>query len=305
MTILVTGARGFIGRHLCATLAADGVPVAAIGRRPWSPAVARAAGVAFWHEGEIDHDGLTRLAAAASPIECVYHLAGGSSVGPSLAAPLTDFRNSVDTTARLLEWLRIMAPDAGVVVASSAAVYGAAPHAPIAESAAIAPLSPYGVHKAIVEQLTASYAASFGLRGAVVRLFSVYGPGLTKQLLWDVCGRCAAGPAVAVGGTGSEQRDWLHVDDAVALLRCAAGQVAAAPPFVNGGTGRGTSVRTAVDLVCAAWGDGRHAVFDGRDRAGNPLSLVAAIDRAQAMGFAATTSLAEGIASYVRWYRAR
>ncbi len=301
MTILVTGARGFIGRHLAAALARDGETVAGIGRAAWPDAAA--AGVAHWHAGTIDAAGLDAVAAAAGPITAVYHLAGGASVAPSLAAPDTDFENSVVTTARLVEWLRVAAPAAGIVLVSSAAVYGDCGDPRIAETATIRPLSPYGTHKAMAEQLIASRSHSFGLRSAIVRLFSVYGPGLTKQLLWDVCTRCAAGPAVGVGGTGAEQRDWIHVDDAVALLRLAAAGVAPSAPVWNGGTGKATAVREAVGLVCAAWGEGRHAVFDGHERTGNPASLVADMTRAHAGGFDARIDVATGIAGYVAWFR--
>jgi UDP-glucose 4-epimerase len=302
MTILVTGARGFIGRHLSASLAADGKSVVGIGRGCWPADDARGAGVACWHEGEIDRDGLDRIFTPKS-LEVVYHLAGGSSVGPSLAAPLNDFHDTVQTAACLAEWMRTKAPDARLVLVSSAAVYGDCGDHAIAETVPSIPLSPYGAHKAMSETLVANRGHSFGLAASIVRLFSVYGPGLTKQLMWDICCRCAAGREVAVGSTGAERRDWIHVSDAVALLRHASRLTATTTTIFNGGTGRGTTVRAAVDLLCATWGDGRFAVFDGCDRPGNPSSLVADMTLARASGFDARVDLAAGVHEYVDWFK--
>ena len=301
MTAIVTGARGFIGQHLCAAFVAAGTRVAGIGYGAWDTAAD--AGLTAWHAGEVDDRGLSTVAAALGTVETVYHLAGGSSVGPSLAAPYADFHNTVDTTARLLEWLRLRAPRARLVVVSSAAVYGVTDRGSIDEATRLVPASPYGAHKAMMEGLVANRARCFGLDATIVRLFSAYGPGLRKQLLWDLCGRCAAGAAVAVSGTGDELRDWIHVDDAVDLLRAAAATAAPSAPVYNGGTGVATTVHAAVSLVCAAWGQGRAPRFDGLVRPGDPPSLVARMDAAAAIGFAPRVALADGVADYVDWFR--
>src|SRR5206468_9707518 len=119
----------------------------------------------------------------------------------------------------LLEWLRGSAPESLVIVASSAAVYGAGHGGPIPEDAAVAPMSPYGQHKLMMEQLCQSYAVTFGLRSTVARLFSVYGPHLRKQLLWDICIRLQRGErALVMDGTGAEVRDWIDVRDVARLF---------------------------------------------------------------------------------------
>jgi len=71
------------------------------------------------------------------------------------------------------------------------------------------------------EDLCLSYAGRWGIRTSVVRLFSVYGPSLRKQLLWDACEKFRRGDNT-FAGTGSELRDWLHVKDAAALIATAA-----------------------------------------------------------------------------------
>ena len=106
-----------------------------------------------------------------------------------------------------------------------------------------------------MESLCRAYAENFGLHVAIVRMFSVYGAGLEKQLVWDLCGKLAvAGDSpVVLGGTGRELRDWLHVSDAAALLWLARAQCDGSCPVVNGGTGIATSIREVAGMVCEAW----------------------------------------------------
>ena len=113
-------------------------------------------------------------------------------------------------------------------------MYGNADALPIAESTPINPISPYGVHKQIAEELIRSYAHHFSLSVAIVRFFSLYGPGLRKQLLWDACTKIEKGD-FDFYGTGHEVRDWLHVQDAARLLLTLPSHASSDAVIVNGG----------------------------------------------------------------------
>jgi UDP-glucose 4-epimerase len=281
---VVTGAAGFIGSHLCARLEEDGYAVARVGRGCDRPAV-----------------DVATLAALGEPA-LVVHCAGGGSVGRSLAAPHDDFTDTVASLAEVLEHLRTRAPAARLVLLSSAAVYGHAATLPIAETAPTQPMSPYGHHKLMAEELCRSYAHGYGLHVAIVRFFSIYGPGLRKQLLWDAC--CKARDGVRTfAGSGRELRDFLHVADACALIRAAAAAADAAAPVINGGSGHGTSVAEVVERLYAELGIAGGPEFDGSRRAGDPPCYVADVTRARALGFRPQVALDEGIARYARWFR--
>lgn len=302
-TYCITGARGFIGRHLARALADAGHNVVGLGHGAWPNASVE--GVRFWINGAVDASNLSTLADRAGEFDAIFHLAGGSAVGPSLAYPLEDFERTVSTTARLLDWLRQSAPTARLVVTSSAAVYGDAGPGLVEEGAPLMPASPYGTHKAMLEAIVASYRMHFGIDARVVRLFSVYGPGLEKQLLYELCRRCAAaapGTSLELGGTGGERRDWLHVSDAVAILLLAAREPIV-PNAINGGTGVATSVAVVAQGVCSAWAKALRPVFSGVVRAGDPVNLVADIRRATAAGYIPLITVDDGIADYVRWFR--
>ena len=189
MSIWVTGAKGFVGGFLARGLANAGHEVHGIGHGALEDPDKRRLGLQIWINGEIDATNLNALAIRSGLPTTVYHLAGGSSVGLSISQPYEDFFRTVVSTARLLDWLRSSAPECRLISVSSAAVYGANHEGPISVNGATLPMSPYGQHKLMMEQMCRSYAVTFGIRSTVARLFSVYGPRLRKQLLWDLCSR--------------------------------------------------------------------------------------------------------------------
>lgn len=306
--IWITGAHGFIGRYLARCLADQGHTVAGIGHGAWPEVEAERWGVSTWINGEISASNLGQMRQLSGVPDYVFHLAGGSSVGAAFASPHEDFTRTVVSTAELLEWLRQHAPSVQVVAVSSAAVYGAGHEGAIAEDALLAPFSPYGAHKLMMEDLCRSYAANFGLQVVLPRLFSVYGAELKKQLLWDLCGKFAAGGAVELGGTGNELRDWTDVRDVARALDQAVRLASDQAPVLNLATGVATQVRDIASTVALHWGSVETAArvrFTGQSRPGDPFSLVADIERMRMLGIKCTIPVTKGIAEYVVWYHAQ
>ena len=304
MSVWITGARGFIGSHLARELADGGHAVHGIGHGALEEAECGHLGLTSWINGEIEAANLDALAAAHGLPAAVFHLAGGSSVGLAIAHPFEDFSRTVASTARLLEWLRVHSPQSRMIAVSSAAVYGAGHSGPIAERAALTPMSPYGQHKLMMEQLCRSYAVTYGVGSTVVRLFSVYGAGLRKQLLWDVCSRLQDnGGELVLGGTGAEIRDWCDVRDVVRLLATCV-QLPQDESFhvINGGSGRGMPVSEIAALLAGHWGNVR-VRFTGIVRAGDPFSLLADATTLGKTRFRWRVDPDRGIADYVRWFR--
>jgi UDP-glucose 4-epimerase len=305
--ILITGAHGFIGRHLAYSLAEAGHRVCGIGHGTWPQFEAEASGISDWVNSSITPSNLRQLQQMAGTPDVVYHLAGGSSVGVAVANPLEDFSRTVATTAELLDWMRLDAPEARIVAVSSAAVYGAGHAGRIAEQATLNPYSPYGHHKRLMEELCRSYAASYGTKVVVARLFSVFGSGLKKQLLWDLCTRLAAGAdPLTLGGSGEELRDWTDVRDVVRALALLETTASANVPVFNVGTGRATPVREIAALLATHWANGKEPAalsFSGQTRKGDPFSLVADPTSMKALEFEWRVGLDQGLADYVNWFR--
>jgi UDP-glucose 4-epimerase len=301
--VWITGARGFIGRHLAAYLSRHGDQVAGIGHGAWVESDALAWGISQWINGDIHSGNLQSLRKRLGTPDIVFHLAGGSSVGAAIASPYEDFARTVTTTAELLDWIRLESPVTRLIAVSSAAVYGAGHQNGIAEDQARVPFSPYGYHKLMMEQLCRSYAATYGTRVVVARLFSVYGSFLQKQLLWDLCTKLTSGTAtVELGGTGEELRDWTDVRDVVRALSLLNELASDAAPIVNVGTGRATSVREVASMVTDAWPTTASTIFSGKSRSGDPFSLVADGSRLRVLGFEWAVPVETGIRDYVEWY---
>jgi UDP-glucose 4-epimerase len=300
--IFVTGARGAIGRHVVTLARARGDTVAGVGHGAWSGDNGLPQ-INYWINGGINADNLTRLVRDAGPPDAIIHLAGGSLVGTSMSSPAEDFRRTVTASQRLLEWQRTDAAQARLVIASSAAVYGDGHTGRIAETAHIAPTSPYGTHKAMVEMLARSYARQFGIRATIVRLFSVYGPGLRKQLIWDIASRLAVGePHLTLGGSGKECRDFVYIVDAAAMLLDAAELADTTAPIFNGCGGEGVEISSLADLI---GGHFARATFDfsGRVRLGDPRSLVGEASVSRRAGLLVKTALTTGIATTINWIK--
>ena len=298
--VLVTGAAGFIGRHVCRALATRGVAVRGLGHGTDS-ADARAWGMSRWLDASVSFDALSSLLEADIP-DAVIHCAGSASVAYSYAQPHLDYERSVSTVATLLEHVRLACFNKPrVVLASSAAVYGDQGNADLTETSACSPISPYGFNKRAGEELSVCYSRFFGAKVSIVRLFSVYGEGLRKQLLWDAANKVARGDRQFFG-TGDELRDWVHVDDAANLLCAAALQPQEALEIFNGGASHSSTSRV-LTMLCDALRCGQPE-FTGEVHPGNPRRLTADCSRARKLlGWSPGIGLDDGLQRYADWVK--
>lgn len=298
-TILVTGANGFLGRHVSRIAAQQGNLVIGLGHGDWAEETWRDWGLSAWHELDVT---LASLVAHASRPDLIVHCAGSSSVGFSFDNPAQDFERTVGTTLEVLEFMRTCAHDTALVYPSSAAVYGNANVLPIVEESPLAPISPYGVHKMIAEDLCRSYGRTFGLSVAIVRIFSAYGIGLRKQLLWDASRKALAGD-FRFAGSGQETRDWVNAEDIARLLLIAGDNAGSETPIVNGASGTEVANQSILELLFESLGANRGPEFTGHARSGDPDRYAGDPARASAWGWAPRRPWQEGVREYARWYR--
>lgn len=299
-TVLITGGFGFLGRAVAMAFKKRGFRVVGIGHGAWTPDEALAHGFDSWRPSDVS---LSGLAALNERYEVVVHCAGNGSVSYSLSHPLEAFQMTVQSTAELLEHLRRTESTALLIYPSSAAVYGTADDRPLAESDAPNPVSPYGHHKRITEELLACYSGDFGLRVAIVRFFSIYGAGLAKQLLWDAAGKLSFGAReVVFWGTGEETRDWIHIDDAAALVTSLS-ESTAAFSIVNGATGDRVTVSEVLQQLKRSLGVDVAIRFNGAVKPGDPHFYHADVSKVRRLGFQSTVTLADGLDRYAQWFK--
>lgn len=247
--VLVTGAGGFVGRHVVSSLAQAGAYVIAITGQP-DCGLPFPAGATQAVEVDIcDAKGIRLL---ATDCEIVVHLAGPPSVAKSFEDPAAFVRSHVEGTATLLAATSQL-NTRRIVYVSSAEVYGQPASEFVAEEHRVQARSPYAACKIAAEQLLSAYSRSFCGDVVILRPFSLYGPGGSQDSLISRIVRLAQeGRAVALHDL-RPVRDYCHVlDFARAAVSACLVPVAAATRVVNIGTMRGTSVAEIARLTLTA-----------------------------------------------------
>lgn len=294
--VLVTGSSGFIGGSLCRHFAERGDDV--LGLDLAIPLVG-----ANWRQRQCDlaTADLAEILKEVRP-DILVHCAGNANVGLSVQDPLMDLNGSVVLLTKLFHAIELAGIRPKVLFLSSAAVYGNPESLPLREEAPRRPVSPYGLHKAACEDLCGFANRVHGLDCRVLRIFSAYGAGLRKQILWDLCGKLSRPGEVTLFGTGDETRDFINVRDVVraAALVLESG----APGIYNLASGRETRIADLVStLLKAAGEDPARVRFNGQVKEGDPLNWRADISRIEGLGFAASVDLEAGVREYWDWYR--
>ena len=299
-TILVTGGAGFLGRAVAQKFQSIGYRVVGIGHSQWTSDEALNHGFDVWLEASVS---LSNLKTLDEEYKVVVHCAGNSSVGYSITNPFQDFSLNVQGTAELLEYLRQTKSKALLICPSSAGVYGVCDDEPIKESDTLNPISPYGYHKKVIEDLLEMHSKVYGMQVAIIRFFSIYGPGLRKQLLWDASTKLSqADKEATFWGTGEETRDWIYIDDAVELIALLSKKTESFM-IVNGATGDRITVRKVLEMLRDALALDVEIVFNGAVRSGDPRFYHADVSKLREMGMCSSVSLSDGIKHYIDWFK--
>jgi UDP-glucose 4-epimerase len=295
--ILVTGAAGFIGRHIARHFAERGWNVVGLGHGGWPPEEWRKWGLTEWVTSDVNLEALMQF--ETTP-DVIAHCGGSGSVGFSVNHPALDFGRTVDGTMHVLEYIRIKSPKSKLLYPSSAAVYGAVKKLPISEGDALSPVSPYGVHKRIAEELIQSYARHFGVASTIVRIFSAYGVELRKQLLWDACNKARRGET-EFPGDGQETRDFIFSSDFADVFFKAIDHASPECVVANAGCGQAVTVREVAEFIFEKLGNGARPRFNGRVRAGDPRDYSADISVARSWGWSPQVGWRAGLTEYIEW----
>lgn len=297
--VLVTGVYGFIGRYVAREYHENGYYVIGMGHGTWNLVDANFWGIDEFYNCDITIESLVKY---AIDIDVIVHCAGSGSVGFSVENPLQDFERTVRTTYFVLEFIRKYSYNTKLIYPSSAAVYGFSNNLPLKEYSDLNPISPYGYHKKIVEELCRMYVEQYAVKVVVLRLFSVYGKELKKQLLWDACKKIVRKDNLFYG-TGEETRDWMHVVDVAKYFFEATKYVSEKLEIYNIASGRSITVQDILELLYSVYGTNGKPVFNGRVNLGNPVHYLADVNRIQNWNIKNKVDLSQGIIEYVRWFK--
>ena len=311
--VLITGGAGFIGSNIVHALVKTGARVTVLDAMLplYGGNLFNLAGIreeVEFVEGDIrDAELVNRL---VKDKDIVFNLAAQVSYIDSKEEPFLDLDINGAGHLMVLEAVRRQAPEAKVLFSSSRLVYGKILTLPVREDHATYPLSIYGIHKLLGEKYYRYFADTYGMHTVSVRIPNPYGPRQQmKHSKYSIVGwfvrQAMEGKVLTIYGDGSQERDYLYIDDIVdAFLRLA--EAGEAGEVYNIGTHERVKFGDMVDAVLREVGSGRKEYVPWpenyeKNETGNYIADTAKIHKLT--GWEPSVPLKEGIRRMVAYYK--
>ena len=255
--VAVTGASGFLGSHLTATLVERGAEVVVLERDTFrsTPITEGWRSLVTVVRGDVVDQAVMERLLGEHRVATVFHLAAQAQVGVANRNPVSTFESNIKGTWTVLEAARRSPGVEQVLVASSDKAYGAQPVLPYTEDMPLLGVNPYDVSKSCADLLTSSYVSTYSLPACIARCGNFFGPGDTN---WDriVPGTIRSllrGERPVIRSDGTPTRDYIHVEDGVLAYLDLAEAMAAREGVVgeafNFSTETPMSAREVVDVI--------------------------------------------------------
>lgn len=228
---------------------------------------------------------------------------GSAHVGFSFEKPDIDFELNVTNVHKILVAIRTHNPACKFINFSSAAVYGNPSSLPIKEVADRNPLSPYGFHKLQSEYILKEYHRFFGIATCNLRIFSAYGPGLRKQLFWDLFQKSKQNKPIQLFGTGNETRDFIYIADLLKVITCLIENAPFDGESYNAASGIETKISEVAKLFFTQLNPNIKFEFSGEQKVGDPDNWVADISKLKALGFTSDYTIETGLTQTTNWLK--
>jgi UDP-glucuronate 4-epimerase len=318
VTVLVTGAAGFIGSHVAQALLSRGDAVVGVDNlndyydvRLKQARLARLQahpGFLFHRVDVSDKDGLATMLAPHADLTGIVHLAAQAGVRHSLVDPYAYVQANVMGHVAILEAARRLPRLQHFVYASTSSVYGLNESMPFRETDRVdTPASLYAATKRADELISHAYAHLFALPQTGLRFFTVYGPwGRPDMAYFSFAEAIRAGQPVTLYDEGRLKRDFTYIDDIVTGVIGTLDQPPqdSVPRLLNIGNHRVEEVGELVRLLEQALG--QKAIIRSAPRpAVDVPATFASVDAIAALtGFKPSTPLSEGVPRFVDWFKA-
>lgn len=305
--VLVTGAGGFIGSHLCDLLLERGASIVGVDaftdsydpheKRDRAKKLSESAHFQLI-EADLASVDLDRY---LDDVDTVFHLAGRAGVRSSFSDFDKYQSDNIFATRRVIDSIKRCDPNIRLVAASSSSVYGNA-QIPFAEGGVTEPVSPYGWSKLEAERMVID-AAHDGLSAVALRYFTVYGPRQRPDMGFRKFIKAAlANEPIEIYGDGNQSRDFTYVRDIVEAT-IAAGEVSDSGLAINIGGGSIVTIRRVLSLIEEMLGrpiDLRYGPFAKGDvmHTGADLSLAKRV-----LSYSPRFSIEEGIGHEFEYFK--
>jgi UDP-glucuronate 4-epimerase len=323
MSILVTGAAGFIGFHVAKVLLERGDQVVGIDnlndyydvrlKQARLAELAAFPGFVFAKVDVADRDSVFALVERHKELTGIVHLAAQAGVRYSLENPYAYIDANVMGTLVMLEAARHIKPLTAITYASSSSVYGANRKQPFSVDDPVnQPVSLYGATKRSCELIARSYSHLYGFPATGLRFFTVYGPwGRPDMAAYLFTKAILAGEPIKVFNEGHMARDFTYIDDIVAGTIAAHDRTSATEAAGDGvphriynlGNHRPEKLLDFIAVLERALGRTAKKELLPLQLGDVPESFADIESARRDLGFAPKTTIEEGIARFVTWYK--
>lgn len=291
MKVVIIGSEGFIGKHLHTYMLDQGHEV-------WgADVVTRYVDPENYFLMDSSNSDFSEVFRHTQYDLCV-NCSGAASVPESLKNPIRDYYLNAVNVFKLLESIRSEQSHCRFINLSSAAVYGNPEQLPVSESAVPNPLSPYGLHKLHSEQICREFYEFHQIPTCSLRIFSVYGPGLQKQLFWDLLKKANSGREITLFGTGRESRDFIYISDLVRVIDLVYQRSDFQADVINVANGEEVFIEDSVSLFFGLFEQEISYTFSGDSRKGDPVNWKADISKLKGFGYKASVDMPGGLEAF-------
>lgn len=228
---------------------------------------------------------------------------GAASVPESIKNPQRDFNLNTASIFKQLDAIRLNQPNCKYIHISSAAVYGNPKSLPIKEDHPLNPISPYGKHKKMAEDILEEFYSQFNIKCCSLRVFSAYGPGLKKQLFWDLYQKHKTIKDITLYGTGNESRDFIYITDLVNAINCVIENAEFKADSINIANNIELTIKSVSSVFYNIIQPNIKLTFGGEQRKGDPNNWVADITKLKQLGYSQQFSIEEGLSKYIKWIK--
>mgnify|MGYP003685492051 CR=1 FL=1 len=294
--ILITGSSGYIAKNIAIKLKKKNFLIYGIGRGKWTKKDYKKWGYIDQINGRLTKKNLSKY---NFKFDFIIHCAGSGIVG---LRKKKDFNNNVKSTISLLNFIRKTQNKPKIIFMSSYSIYGNNFKDSISEKFVTKPVSIYAINKKKAENLLLNFSKKYTADLMILRIASLYGEGLKKQLIYDACLKISKG-LNNFFGTGREKRDFIHISDLVNIVLYFCKKGFSNSNIVNCGSGRGRKIKDVLKLISKDFKMKNKIIFNKKKLNTNPINLISNIKQLKRIGVKPNKNFKIGVKQYVKWFK--
>ena len=293
--ILITGSHGYIAKNIAKKLR-NNFNVYGIGRGKWKKKDYKKWGYLDQINGDLTKKNLSRY---NFKFDFIIHCAGSRLVGLSRKV---DFINNVKSTISLIDFIKKNQSKTKIIFMSSYSIYVNDYKNLISENFSTKPVSVYAINKKKAENLLLNFSKKNKSHLMILRIASLYGNGLKKQLIYDACLKISKG-LNNFYGTGREKRDFIHISDLVNIVLYFCIKGFSNVNIINCGSGKGRQIKDVIKLISSSFKMRKKIIFNRKKLNSNPIKLISNIRKLKKIGLKPNKDFRIGVKQYVKWFK--